>query len=164
MLLEGKNLKGYIVPLQVFSYCCFFKTQSFLLCFNQLKMCFSFSSPLSPLPVWLVGWSIFMFLNFNSMALSLYCLLKGLLPVTSCSSYRSLFKTLDFFNYFCFFRGGSLEGCLLLISLIWKRRTKTIWMSYNEIYLLKFFYVLLYHYSCLILHSVKWHNHRLLWF
>lgn len=135
-LLEKKKKKkeSYIVGFQLL----FFKTQWFLFCFNKLKMCFFFPSPISPPPGWLVGWSIFMFLNFSSMALSLYSLLKGMLSVTSCSSYGSLSKHLIW---------GSLEGHLLLIGLIWKRRTKTIWMSLQWNLSVKNFYVLLYHYS-----------------
>lgn len=118
ILFAGKKKKKK-VTLWVFSYC-FLKPNNFFSVLTSLRCVFSFLLPFSPPPGWLVGWSIFMFLNLNSKALSLYSLLKGMLSVTSCSSYGSLSKHLIF---------GSLEGHLLLIGLIWKRRTKTIWMS-----------------------------------
>lgn len=130
-LLEKKS-KGYVVPFVGFSVIVSLKPSNFFCVLTSLRCVFPFLF-LHPLPIWLIGWLVFMFLNFSSTALSLYSLLKGMLSVTSCSSYGLLSKHLILFFFL------SLEGCLLLISLIWKRRTKTIWMSYNEIYLLKFF-------------------------
>lgn len=59
------------------------------------------------------------------------------------------------------------EGFKKIVSVLNQfglEKDQIIRMSYNEIYLLLIFFVLSYHYFLRILHSVKWHNHRLLWF
>lgn len=154
-LLEKKS-KGYVVPFVGFSVIVSLKPSNFFCVLTSLRCVFPFLF-LHPLPIWLIGWLVFMFLNFNSTALSLYSLLKGMLSVTSCSSYGLLSKHLILF----FFVIGRLSA-FNQFDLEKKDQNNMNVLQWNLP--VKIFYVLLYHYSCLILHSVKWHNHRLLWF
>lgn len=126
--LLGKKSKGNVVPFVGFSVVVSLKPSNFFCVLTSLRCVLPFLFP-HPLP--LFDWLADQFLCSRTSVVWL-CHYIAFWKVC-CPSYGLLSKHLIFFFFW------SLVGCLLLISLIWKRRTKTIWMSYNEIYLLKIF-------------------------
>lgn len=150
--LLGKKSKGNVVPFVSFSVVVSLKPSNFFCVLTSLRCVLPFLFP-HPLP--LFDWLADQFLCSRTSVVWL-CHYIAFWKVC-CPSYGLLSKHLIFF-----FLVISRLSALNQFDLEKKDQNNMNVLQWNLP--VKNFYVLLYHYSCLILHSVKWHNHRLLWF